>query len=241
MQSLLNKPGPDDNKYSRGVVGFATGSEAFPGAAILGVTAAMRTGIGMVRYLGPDSTANLLIEVRPEVVLGSGNCDAWVIGSGVPTEDPRISEALSFQGRKIVDAGALTPANLAELTDRDFITPHLGEARRLGCETAQELATITNAVVILKGNTTVIAKRGEAEVSVGPNSPELATAGTGDVLAGVLGALAASNPEADGLEIAALAVRLHSAAAVLAAKDGPVVALDVAEALRHVVADWRSR
>ena len=52
---LLRRPNAEDDKYSRGVVGFVTGSDKFPGAAILGVSAAVRSGIGMVRYLGPDS------------------------------------------------------------------------------------------------------------------------------------------------------------------------------------------
>lgn len=241
MQSLLEKPGPDDNKYSRGVVGFATGSESFPGAAILGVTAAMRTGVGMVRYLGPQSTGQLLIEVRPETVLGDGTCDAWVIGSGVLTDDSRIAKVLATPGRKVVDAGALSVENLALLTERDFITPHLGEAKRMGCETVEQLTALTSAVVLLKGNTTFVGERDHETRAIGPNSAELASAGTGDVLAGIIGALAAANPEADGLEIADLAVRLHSEAATRAALEGPVVALDVAEKLREVVSEWRQQ
>jgi ADP-dependent NAD(P)H-hydrate dehydratase / NAD(P)H-hydrate epimerase len=50
-------PADDDDKYSRGVVGFVTGSARYPGAAVLGVEAALRTGVGMVRYLGPRSPA----------------------------------------------------------------------------------------------------------------------------------------------------------------------------------------
>ena len=64
---LLRKPLASDDKYSRGVVGFVTGSEAYPGAAILGVTAAIRTGIGMIRYLGPSSVSNLVLD-RKSVV-----------------------------------------------------------------------------------------------------------------------------------------------------------------------------
>ena len=240
MKSLLEKPGPDDNKYSRGVVGFATGSESFPGAAILGVTAAMRTGVGMVRYFGPQAVSTLLIEVRPETVLGVGDCDAWVVGSGVLADDERISKTLAAAGRKVVDAGALTLANLAVLSDRDFITPHLGEAKRLGCESVDQLTALTRAVVVLKGNTTLIGQRDRENRAIGPNSAELSSAGTGDVLAGIIGALAAANPDAVGMEIAELAVRLHSEAASRASLDGPVVALDVAEKLRDVVGDWRN-
>ncbi len=47
-------PGQDDDKYTRGVLGVITGSTLYPGAAVLGVEAALRTGVGMVRYLGPE-------------------------------------------------------------------------------------------------------------------------------------------------------------------------------------------
>ncbi len=227
-----------DDKYSRGVVGFATGSTDFPGAAILGVTAAMRTGIGMVRYLGPVEVSNLLIEARPEAVLGAGRAQSWVIGSGVPNGDTRIVEALAFDGRKIVDAGALTLENLAPLTEQDFITPHSGEAERLGCANVLELTQITKAVVVLKGSVTKVGQRGAASVEIGPNPAALATAGTGDVLAGILGALVAANPKADGVELARFAVELHAEAARIAADAGPVSALDVAEAIRTVVKSW---
>jgi NAD(P)H-hydrate repair Nnr-like enzyme with NAD(P)H-hydrate dehydratase domain len=238
MRSLLRKPLPTDDKYSRGVVGFATGSEQFPGAAILGVTAAMRTGVGMVRYLGPGETSKLVVEVRPEVVLGEGKAHAWVIGSGVPVDDPRIALALGFAGRKVVDAGALTIANLASLTEQDFITPHRGEAARLGCESIDELVELTAAVVVLKGSVTQIGQRGAETFEVGPNPAELATAGTGDVLAGILGALVAANPEVSGLSLAKFAVELHAEAGRVAADAGPLVALDVAEAVREVVRSW---
>jgi NAD(P)H-hydrate repair Nnr-like enzyme with NAD(P)H-hydrate dehydratase domain len=75
LLSLLREPTAADNKYSRGVVGFVTGSLEYPGAAILGVTAAMRCGIGMVRYLGPQRVGHLLLEVRPEAVLGLAAMD----------------------------------------------------------------------------------------------------------------------------------------------------------------------
>ena len=231
---------PTDDKYSRGVVGFATGSNEFPGAAILGVTAAMRTGVGLVRYLGPAEVSKLVIEVRPEVVLGEGRSQAWVIGSGVLTGDSRITAALDFEARKILDAGALTLENLAKLDERDFITPHLGEAKRLGCETVSELTQLTKAVVILKGSVTKIGQFGKAEISVGPNPAELATAGSGDVLAGILGALVATNELSEGIELAKFAVELHAQAARVASETGPMVAMDLAEAVRGVVHEWSS-
>ncbi len=65
MSEFIRKPNAADDKYSRGVVGFVTSSEEFPGAALLGITAAMRAGAGMVRYLGPQRVADLVLLSRP--------------------------------------------------------------------------------------------------------------------------------------------------------------------------------
>src|SRR5918993_3549276 len=78
----LRKPTASDDKYSRGVVGLRTGSEAYPGAAVLGVEAAARTGVGMIRYLGPPAPSSLVLQRRPETVTADGRVQAWVIGSG---------------------------------------------------------------------------------------------------------------------------------------------------------------
>src|SRR6185312_9288269 len=78
-------PGPGDDKYARGVVGFVTGSAPYPGAAVLGVEAAARTGVGMIRYLGPGRATRLVLQRRPEAVTVDGRVQAWVLGSG---QDP---------------------------------------------------------------------------------------------------------------------------------------------------------
>jgi hydroxyethylthiazole kinase-like uncharacterized protein yjeF len=252
---LLREPQPGDDKYSRGVLGFVSGSERFPGAAVLGVTAAMRTGVGMVRHVAPSSVTKLLLEVRPEVVAGFGRAQAWVLGSGVPVDDElqaaNILEAASQKCPLVIDAGALELVDYSNLDPQTCIlTPHAGELARLldhfgkhldlDYEAVVAAAAITNQVVMLKGNTTLIADpRGEVR-AVGPNSTALATAGTGDVLAGILGALLAANAasEPNLLDVAELAVIIHSEAATRAAEAGPVVALDVAEQVRAVVRDW---
>lgn len=253
LSYLLKSPKADDNKYSRGVVGFVTGSESFGGAAVLGVTAAFRTGIGMVRYIGPSETTSLLLEVRPEAVSGFGRADSWVLGSGVATSDSsqvaNLHEASTFEGSKVIDAGALEVLDFSTLEPETCIlTPHAGELARLldrygkhlelDYEAVSVAAALTNQVVMLKGHTTLIAHPSGEVRAVGPNSSALATAGTGDVLAGILGALLASNVGADLMDVAELGVKIHSEAAVRAAAEGPVAALDVAEEVRHVVRDW---
>jgi len=252
---FLREPKASDDKYSRGVVGFITGSEQFPGAAILGVTAAMRTGIGMVRYLGPRAVGELLIQVRPEAVLSDGRAQAWVFGSGVPEVDPQVAVMQAHFEKAdlaVIDAGALFSLDLSKGNALAVLTPHAGElARLLGVSRseveenpahfAEQAAKEFQCAVLLKGNTTHICSPKGEVVAVTNLSSALSTAGTGDVLAGILGALLAANFEAASenslMEIIELAVRLHSSAADLAAQSGPIVALDVAEAVRQVISD----
>jgi len=255
LSQLLRVATATDNKYTRGVLGLVTGSSAYPGAALLGVNAAARTGIGMIRYVGPDDVSKLVIESRPESVLAFGRIDAWVLGSGVSFEDKEqrqnILQALADEKPKVIDAGSLAIADFTKLAPLSAIlTPHAGELARLldsfgrhfelDFEAVKAASAMTRQVVILKGNTSLIAHPSGEVVAVGPNSTALATAGTGDVLAGVLGALLAANPEADLVEVSELAILLHSEAATRAAQSGPVVAMDVVEELRSVVRDWQT-
>ena len=258
LQKYLRKPETQDDKYSRGVAGFITGSENFPGAALLGVTAAIRTGLGMVRYLGPESVENLILETRPEVVCEPGRVSAWVLGSGVPALDAkRFDLAFADENPKVIDAGALEVCNFETLNGEAILTPHAGEAAtlisrldspidRAGVEAepevaARQLALLTGQTVCLKGSITIIASPNYETVSVGPNPADLATAGTGDVLAGIMGAiLAANHDDFDALDIAQTAVLLHAEAARRLAEQGPIAALELADEVRHVVADWRT-
>lgn len=265
LLELLREPTSADNKYSRGVVGFVTGSAEYPGAAILGVTAAMRCGIGMVRYLGPRRVGELLLEVRPEAVLGHGRADVWVLGSGIAadhqTDTPEVLDVFTqFAAAQIavVDAGAMALVDFSQHPDRTVLTPHAGELaallNRLGqaissseVEVSPESAVaiaakLTGCHVLLKGSFNYLASPSGEVRKFGPLSAALATAGTGDVLAGMLGSLLAANCEAviaseESFEnVIELAVELHSQAAELASQDGPVAALDVAEAIRKVIA-----
>jgi hydroxyethylthiazole kinase-like uncharacterized protein yjeF len=260
LLDLLREPTADDDKYSRGVVGFVTGSESYPGAVILGVTAAMRCGIGMVRYVGPRKVGELLLEVRPEAVLADGRAQAWVLGSGMSMNDDSTAllHHLNEAEIAVVDAAALGLIDYGKAPLRTVLTPHAGEATelllRFGHEVTREtvqsnardyavlLAELTKNVVLLKGHVNVLATPAGEVREIGPLSSALSTAGTGDVLAGILGSLLAANhdrviaSEAEFLNTIELAVLLHSQAAELASKDGPVAALDVAEAVRKVIA-----
>lgn len=254
LAQYLRRPTASDDKYSRGVVGFITGSEQYPGAAILGVTAAMRTGIGMVRYLGPRSVGELLLQTRPEAVLSDGRAQAWVFGSGIATDTPGsayLQEHFEVAELAVVDAGAIELLDLKGRTGLAVLTPHAGELARLLGVTREEVlanpensatlaAVATDCVVLLKGNTSFIASPDGEVREISGLAAALSTAGTGDVLAGILGALLAANHDAavEGafIDLIELAVQLHSDAAELASASGPVAALDVAEAIRLVIA-----
>lgn len=264
LTRFFSAPSADDNKYSRGVVGFMTGSSDFPGAAVLGVTGAVRTGVGLVRYLGPTESTSLVLQRRPETVIQPGAADAWVVGSGMTEEavtDSILQRVYAFE-LLVLDAAALTRVDYAELTGRAILTPHAGELSRLlkrmgqteasinalsPVQAASLAARLTGQVVVLKGHQTIIAGAGTGDFAVAepvvlpPASSWLATAGTGDVLAGILGALLAVN-SADVLnnrvslaKIAELALRVHSLAAEIALQQGPPAALDIAEAVRLAV------
>ncbi|MEI6866867.1 MAG: NAD(P)H-hydrate dehydratase [Actinomycetes bacterium] len=244
MEPLLPEVNINAHKYSRGVVGIVAGSEKYPGAAVLCVGGARRGGAGYVKYLSQANfPTQLVLQAYPDVVpittIEEGMADAWVLGSGSP-------EVTSFPAGKIVvlDGSAMTLAGTAH-EGLTIITPHEGEAEKLGFKiddrekSALRMAAALNVIVVLKGPGTVIATPsgfGHIEKSGGK---ELATAGTGDILAGLMGSMMASwRPTTfeAAAKIAIKAVKAHGLAGKLAAtKSSPVVATDVLAALPKVL------
>ena len=260
---LFRAPTADDDKYARGVVALRTGSPAYPGAAVLGVEAAWRAGAGFVRYIGAERVADAVLARRPETVVGAdagrSRVDAWVIGSGTDpahrseSESAALREILAGTAPVVIDAGAL---DLAQGTRAPFlVTPHAREFARLQeklgssstaddrAQAARDMADGLGGTVLLKGARTLVAAPDGAVIAVEAGTAWLATAGTGDVLAGVLGAVLAANPDIPNAEAAAAGAWLHGHAARIAAdvQDGgsghPIVAMDVAEALPYAIAD----
>lgn len=260
---FVRVPSDDDDKYSRGLVALRTGSAAYPGAAVLGVEAAWRAGAGYVRYVGERRPADAVLARRPETVVGAdagrSRPGAWVIGSGTDAahrsdaETAQLREILAGTAPVVVDAGALDLA--AGAAAPLLLTPHAGEFARLveglrlpsaerdpGAAVAAAASEL-GATILLKGARTLIAAPGGALIGVSSGTGWLATAGTGDVLAGILGALIAANPDAVLAEVAAAGAWLHGYAARRAAGAGdggpghPIVALDVADALPGAIAD----
>ncbi|WP_078314399.1 NAD(P)H-hydrate dehydratase [Mycobacterium sp. D16Q16] len=235
-------PGPADDKYTQGVTGVLAGSHTYPGAAILCTGAAVAATAGMVRYAG--SAAAEVVSHWPEVIAtqteeAAGRVQAWVIGPGYGTGERQtrtLRRVLSGGLPVLVDADALTIlAEHPELADlvasreaATILTPHAGEYRRLAgvlpgpdrIGAARSLSVKLGATVLLKGNVTVIAQPdGTAYVNRSYGS-WAATAGSGDVLSGVIGALLAAGVPAD--KAAAMGAYVHARAAAAAAADpGP--------------------
>lgn len=277
----LRTPHASDNKYSRGVLGVITGSNDYPGAAVLSTSAAIHANIGMVRYSGPLRAQNLVLQASPEVVAYeqlNGKIDAITVGCGIPDESHCNDETALSQRKYIasilaqysngtynrtnnaetqlnnnlppicVDAGALDllPKQVCE---KVVLTPHAGELSSLftrydlevsaqqiasnPTHYAQKAADLTGATVLLKGATTAVASPSKlhSPIYIAQYAPSwLATAGSGDVLAGILGALLAQHEkdnENDNNDnsnnknyalIAASAAVIHGVCAVFASR-----------------------
>ena len=242
VAALLPRPAPSTQKYERGVVGVRAGSAQYPGAALLSVSGASCGLAGMVRYVGEDAVAHTVREQHPEVV-GAGRVQAWVVGSGGGDRaGDELAEALEDQVPLVVDADALQ--HVKEPIAHGVLTPHAGElAAMLGADReevearplafARQAAEKYDATVLLKGRRTVIARPdGKTRVNTTGTS-WLATAGAGDVLGGVIGALLAAG--LTPYDAASVGAWLHGAAAVLASDGGPLVAGEVARALPEVM------
>lgn len=242
-----------DHKYSRGTLGVITGSAQYPGAAVLSTSAAAATGVGMIRFHSSSGLAHLVLHATPSVVVQPGKVAAWLIGSGIPSKKySDMSTWLRHRWFKltrlqsvptVLDAGALHLAGSIEAPT--LITPHSGELSALltsrGVPVSVEAiegdpkkwvqgaAKTLGVTVLLKGATTFVAND-ELLIELPLATPWLATAGTGDVLAGIIGALVATNTieilnDKNRLaEVAATGAFIHAQSALNASRGGPISA-----------------
>ena len=213
------------HKWSAGSVAVVGGSPGLTGAPLLAGTAALNMGAGSVSLICPralqptyaaasaqlmtegvGSGAHFTGEDVPAVLAATDRFDVLVVGPGLgPDRSGFVSGLLEGRaGRLLVDADALNaldgPGLLANRTGPTVITPHAGEFERLTGEKADyraavELPDAAGLVVVLKGNPTFVLGSERWVVSTG--GPELATIGTGDVLAGMIGALWARGLDGD--------------------------------------------
>jgi ADP-dependent NAD(P)H-hydrate dehydratase / NAD(P)H-hydrate epimerase len=242
VRALYPVPHGESDKYSRGVLGLMVGSAQYPGAAVIATAGALGGPVGMIRYVGSDAVAAEVRAAHPEIVAGDGRVQAWTIGSGMgdDLDVPRIRELLDAEEPVVLDADGLKALDDSGDHIDVLATPHAGElARLLGVdratveagrlEHARLAAERFDATILLKGATTVIVSP-DGHVRVNTNAtPWLATAGAGDVLAGLCGALLAAG--LTPLDAASVGAYLHAAAANLASSNAPVTALSVAAAL----------
>ena len=246
-------PSELDHKYSRGVLGIITGSAQFPGAAVLSTSAASATGIGMIRFHSSSGLAHLVLHTSPSTVVQPGKVTAWLMGSGISTKKySDITTCLRHRwfalSKKqtvptVLDAGALSLAG--SLEQPTIITPHSGELSALltsrGLPVSSEAiegnpkkwvqnaAATLGVTVLLKGSITYVANE-NVLIALSAGTPWLATAGSGDVLAGIIGALVATNTieilnDPNRLaEVAATGAFIHAQAAKNASRGGPISA-----------------
>ncbi|MBN9478768.1 MAG: NAD(P)H-hydrate dehydratase [Bordetella sp.] len=259
---LLPRPGPESHKHARGRLGVVSGGALSTGAARLSARAGLRVGAGLVRVFCPPDAAPVLAVALEAVMLAgfatpdqlqglADPMDAVVIGPAAGLTESTVLNlaALARTGAAlVVDADALTlfrdrPEQLFAWLDRDdVLTPHEGEFERLfpalletlGREEAtQEAARRAGAIIVLKGAATVIAAPDGRLAVNADGSPWLATAGSGDVLAGMIGGLVAQHM--DSFDAARAAVWMHSEAA---RRFGPgLIAEDLPQGLPAVLSD----
>jgi len=257
-------PSDLDHKYSRGVLGVITGSAQYPGAAVLTTSAALATGLGMVRFHSSSGLAHLVLHQSPEAVVQPGPVTAWIAGSGV--HEKKYSDFTTYLRHRwfallskqsvptLLDAGALYLAGT--LAQPTLITPHAGELSKLFSRRsitvssemiesdpitwAKKAADLFDVTVLLKGSRTVVVQ-GDLVISLPESTPYLATAGTGDVLAGIIGALIATNyieilnSRERLAHVAATGAFIHNQAALIASKGAPISASQIIEHINEAI------
>ncbi|MEC3954938.1 NAD(P)H-hydrate dehydratase [Nocardia sp. CDC153] len=254
-------PGPSDDKYTQGVTGVCAGSATYPGAAILCTGGAVAATSGMVRYAGTGAAqvlAHFPEVIAAESISATGRVQSWVFGPGAGTDAAardRLAEILATDLPVVVDADGLTllAAEPSLVTGRrapTVLTPHAGEFARLtGSEPGQDrvaavrkLAESWQVTVLLKGRATLIASPDRPVFVNEAGGSWAATAGSGDVLSGIIAALLAhgSHP----IFAAAAAARAHALAANLAAHatttaGAPISASPLLSHLREAIGTLR--
>jgi hydroxyethylthiazole kinase-like uncharacterized protein yjeF len=257
----LHPPRTEEHKYSRGHV-MLLGGAKMTGAGRLAARAARRGGAGMATLLAPSTAISIYASDQPGLIvapigelpryLADRRITAVLLGPGAGAGEGTRKQVLAIlEARKpaVLDADALSafagdPARLfLAIAGPVLMTPHEGEFARLfpgiaghKLARARAAAALAGAVVLLKGSDTVIAAA-DGRALINDNAPaSLATAGAGDVLAGL--ALALMGRGLDPFKAAGAAAWLHGAAA--ARFGAGLIAEDLPEMLPGVLAElWR--
>lgn len=253
FRPLLAEPEPDAHKYSRGMLAVIGGE--MPGAAVLAATAAIRGGAGYVKLFSNGDPG----PVPPELVVVSDGLDellsdvrlgALLVGPGLGRSKEardRLAFVLGCDLPTVCDADALhllTPDMLEGRLSPLIVTPHAGELDALGqtfgsvgldrIEQVSDLAEALEGVVVAKGPDTMLAAPATPVTIMPPATSWLSTAGTGDVLAGLIASRMAVGMESP-MGIALEGCWLHAEAARLA---GP--AFSAGDLVHHIPAAYRA-
>jgi ADP-dependent NAD(P)H-hydrate dehydratase / NAD(P)H-hydrate epimerase len=231
-----------------GAASLATGGAIRSGAGMVRLVSAP-PALAVVRQAWPEAVLTLADPAKPgETIERAGRVQAWLAGPGMgtgPTAAGLLAAVLESNLPALVDADGLTVLTAhRDLLRRDaptLITPHAGELARLTgadrgdiearrLEHARAAAAQLGVTVLLKGSTTVIAGQADEPVLVNATGTSwLATAGSGDVLSGIAGALLAQGLKP--MQAAAVAAYLHGLAGRLAASGAPIGSADLLTAL----------
>ena len=265
VKNIIERRNREIHKGSCGRILIAAGSVGMAGAAVLSARGALRSGAGLVQLSVPEEIfpivqtgvieATCLTASLDQIDLSRYNAAAAGPGLGDSRQSVEKVRILldSFDGPLVLDADGLNIAAREDYFDlmrarggRLIITPHLGEARRLMAkdfsekmtrrELAEALAQKTGAVTVLKGAGTVVAAEGQMTYTNTTGNPGMATAGSGDVLTGIITSLCGQR-HSDGrpiepLEAALAGVYIHGLAGDLGTEEKGeygLIAGDIAE------------
>jgi NAD(P)H-hydrate epimerase len=237
------------HKWNAGAVATIGGVSGLTGAALFAARSAIAAGAGVSTIFTTAATSPVYETLAPDIpTVQASESGSWqdhasevlalldrydvvIVGPGLEPADPTFVERLleRFDGAMVIDAGAITSiTNFDTLARRDaptVLTPHAGEFTRFSGlspthESARQVAAATRAAILLKGNPTFVA--GENLVAIARGGPELASIGTGDVLAGVIAALLAAGMPAE--EAARTGAYVHASAGAYLARVRTVTA-----------------
>lgn len=265
VKNIIERRKREIHKGSCGRILIAAGSVGMAGAAVLAARGALRSGAGLVQLSVPQEIfpivqtgvleVTCLTDSLDNIDLSRYNAAAAGPGLGDSRESVEKVRILldSFDGPLVLDADGLNIAAREDFFDlmrarggRLIITPHMGEARRLMAndfsekmtrrELAEALAQKTGAVTVLKGAGTVVAAEGQKTYTNTTGNPGMATAGSGDVLTGIVTSLCGQR-HSDGrpiepLEAALAGVYIHGLAGDLGTEEKGeygLIAGDIAE------------
>jgi NAD(P)H-hydrate epimerase len=258
LLDAIPRRAPGDNKYTAGSVLVVGGSPGYTGALCLAARAAFRADAGYVAVATPKESLPIVEQQLLEAVKRpisdvdevAERAGAVAIGPGLGRGDEQRALVRRLLDRLdvpvVLDADALDGLEPFRRDAPTVLTPHEGElARLLGREStwvaAQRLAALREAVerfecvVVLKGYGTLVGAPGEEGALVCRGPASLATAGTGDVLTGILAAFLSKPSVLEPMEVAAAAVVAHAEAAWAQEHQAGLVASDVVEALPLVL------